>query len=51
MHHLPFKIVSNALLSSCFDEAPPSYETWNVLWLVGWTSVLWLANCLERFKY
>jgi len=34
--------VSNALFSSCLYEAPPS-EKHNVLWLVGWSGVLWLV--------
>jgi len=28
-------------LNTDFNE-PPSYEIWNVLWLVSWPSVLWL---------
>jgi len=38
--------VSNALFSSCLYEAPPS-EKHTVLWLVAWSSVLWLVRvCL-----
>jgi len=40
--------VSNALFSSCLYEAHPS-EKHKVLWLVGWTSVLWLVNCSSMF--
>jgi len=41
-----FQSVSNALLSSCVYEAPPS-EKHNVLWLVGWTIVLRLVKHFE----